>query len=459
MSKTRSRTLSLLLVEILLAAGCGLAALAIRYGDEAHEVLVGELGWLKILLVVGVIQLCFYLFDLYDLHMIRQRSVLFVRVLEALGLTSIALATVFYAVPRLTIGRGVFLLTILLTLTMMMCWRLFAMWALGHPRMAERVLILGTGRHAVELAREVLDQRNSGYKIIGFVGDDPSLLGKSLINPSVIGLTSDLEAVVRASRADRIVVAVEDRRGHLPIDALMKLTLPDEVVVEESVAFFEQLTGKVNLEQVRPSWLIFRNGSRWIRIYKHAWRLVDIALASIGLVLSAPVMLATAIAIKLDSKGPVIYSQERVGKGNKPFMIHKFRSMRTDAEKNGAVWAIEADDRVTRVGRIIRKLRIDELPQFVNVLKGDMSFIGPRPERPIFVEMLEREIKYYSQRHLIKPGLTGWAQVRYRYGASVEDAREKFQYDLYYIKNQSPLLDAIILFETIRICLFGRGAR
>jgi lipopolysaccharide/colanic/teichoic acid biosynthesis glycosyltransferase len=179
----------------------------------------------------------------------------------------------------------------------------------------------------------------------------------------------------------------------------------------------------------------------------------------VGIVLSAPLMALTAIAIKLDSRGPVLYTQERVGKGNRIFRIIKFRSMRTDAEVNGAVWAGEGDNRVTRVGRIIRKLRIDELPQFVNVLRGEMTFIGPRPERPIFVDMLEREIKYYKQRHLVKPGLTGWAQVRYRYGASVDDAREKFQYDLYYIKNQSPLLDAIILFETIRICLFGRGAR
>lgn len=459
MSKNGSRTFSLLLVEAAIAVACGLAAIVIRFGPEAPEALGWEFGWLKILLATGIVQACFYLFDLYDLRMIRQRSVLFIRVLQALGLASIALATLFYMVPALTIGRGVFLISILLTLTMMMCWRVFAMWALGHPKMAERVLILGTGPHAVDLAREVLERGNTGFEVVGFAGDDPALVGRSLINPCVLGLTSDVESLVRTHRIDRIVVAVEDRRGRLPVDSLLRLTLPDEVIAEESVSFFEGLTGKVHLELVRPSWLIFRQGSRSSRFYRHARRLADVLLATVGLVLSAPLMALTAVAVKLDSRGPVFYSQERVGKGNRPFRIIKFRSMRTDAEANGAVWAGEGDDRVTRVGRIIRKLRIDELPQFVNVLRGEMTFIGPRPERPVFVDMLEREIKYYKQRHLVKPGLTGWAQVRYRYGASVDDAREKFQYDLYYIKNQSPLLDAIILFETIRICLFGRGAR
>lgn len=459
MSKASSRALCLVLIEGILAAMCGIAAIALRFGDEAGEVLTSDFGWAKLVVWVVIVQACFYLFDLYDLQMIRDRRVLFVRVLQALGLASIALATVFYAIPALTIGRGVVMLGILMMLTMMLCWRIFVLWALGHPRLRERILILGTGSHAVNIAREVLEMDGSGYEVVGFVGDDPALVGKSLINPSVVGLSDELETLARRYRVDRIVVAVEDRRGRLPIDALMRLTLPDEVLVEESISFFESLTGKVSLDLMRPSWLIFRSGGRASRFYRHARRLADIALAVAGLVVSAPVMAITAIAIKLDSPGTVIYSQERVGQGNRPFNIYKFRSMRNDAEKDGAVWAGEGDARVTRVGRIIRTLRIDELPQFVNILRGDMTLIGPRPERPVFVEMLEREIPFYSQRHLVKPGLTGWAQVRYRYGASVEDAREKFQYDLYYIKNQSPLLDGIILFETVRICLFGRGAR
>jgi exopolysaccharide biosynthesis polyprenyl glycosylphosphotransferase len=210
---------------------------------------------------------------------------------------------------------------------------------------------------------------------------------------------------------------------------------------------------------LRPSWLIFTGPSRRARVYRRIREAFDVLLAITGLIVSSPVLLLTAIAIKLDSRGAVFYTQERIGKSNRVFRIIKFRSMHCEAERHGPVWAAESDPRVTRVGRIIRKLRIDELPQFINVIRGEMSFIGPRPERPVFVEWLEQEIPYYSQRHLVKPGLTGWAQVHYRYGASLEDAMEKFQYDLFYIKNQSPLLDAITLFATARIVLFGRGAR
>jgi len=196
-----------------------------------------------------------------------------------------------------------------------------------------------------------------------------------------------------------------------------------------------------------------------VRIYRQARRLLDIAISLPGLMVSLPIMVLTAIAIKIDSRGPVLYMQKRVGEHNRSFTIMKFRSMRTDAEPDGPVWAEEDDLRITRVGRVIRKLRVDELPQFINILRGEMTIVGPRPERPEFVEQLEREVPYYSQRHLVKPGLTGWAQIRYPYGASVEDAINKLQYDLYYIKNQSLLLDAITLFETTRIVLFGRGAR
>jgi sugar transferase (PEP-CTERM system associated) len=333
------------------------------------------------------------------------------------------------------------------------------MWLLGHPRLAERVLVLGAGQSAVELAHEVLARRQAGYQIVGFVGDDPQLVGKSLLNPSVVGVLSELEEMVQRYRADRIVVAIGDRRGRLPLDALLRLRLCDDVAVEEASSFYERLTGKIRTERLRPSWLIFTDNSRWTRFYRRWHRLADLVLSLVGLTLSLPVMALTALAIKLDSRGPVFYTQERVGRHNQVFKIIKFRSMSLDAEQDGPVWAEESDPRVTRVGRLIRQLRIDELPQFINIIRGEMSFIGPRPERPAFVEQLERQIPYYSQRHLVKPGLTGWAQICYPYGASVEDAIEKLQYDLYYIKNQSPVLDAIILFETARLVLFGRFAR
>lgn len=446
----------------MLTCLCGVAAIFIRFNEyrgEAFQVLMDERGWLKTLLLMLVVQGAFYLFDLYDLGMIRKRVVLYVRICQALGLAAFALAALFYALPEVMLGRGVLLISLLLMLSVMTCWRVFAMWLLGHPRLAERVVILGTEQTAIEIAREVLDRREYGYKVLGFVGDDPKLVGQSLINPRVIGLTSDLEELVRLHRVDRIIVAINDRRGKLPLSLLLKIRLRDEVAVEESASFYERLTGKISLEMLRPSWVIFSGSLRKTRFYKHWRRLLDAVLSTIGFVLASPIMLVTAIAIKLDSRGPVFYTQERVGMHNRTFRIVKFRSMRIDAEANGPVWAEEFDPRVTRVGRVIRKLRIDELPQFINVIRGDMTFIGPRPERPVFVEQLERDIPYYSQRHLVKPGLTGWAQIRYPYGASIEDAIEKLQYDLYYIKNQSVVLDAIIIFETIRIVLFGRGAR
>jgi exopolysaccharide biosynthesis polyprenyl glycosylphosphotransferase len=250
-----------------------------------------------------------------------------------------------------------------------------------------------------------------------------------------------------------------DRRGHLPLDLLLKLKVRDGVALEEAEAFYSRLTGKIGGERLRLGQLVFADASRSMRFYKRVRRFLDMALSIVIGTLTSPLMLLTAIAIKIDSRGPIFYRQERVGLHNTFFRIIKFRSMRVDAEVNGPVWAGESDSRVTRVGRWIRKMRIDELPQLFNIMRGEMSLIGPRPERPVFVKQLERQIPYYSERHLVKPGLTGWAQVRYPYGASFEDAREKHQYDLYYIKNQSPMLDALILLETVRIVLFGRFSR
>ncbi|HEY6331895.1 MAG TPA: exopolysaccharide biosynthesis polyprenyl glycosylphosphotransferase, partial [Blastocatellia bacterium] len=286
-----------------------------------------------------------------------------------------------------------------------------------------------------------------------------SMLGKSLLNPKVIGLSDQLEEVVGASRADRVVIATADRRQKLPLVPLMTLGLRGDVAIEDSSSFYERLTGKVGTETLRPSWLIFSGKGDRDRFYRRIAGAVDLIVSSVILLLALPVMAIVALAIKLDSEGPVFYIQERVGRHNKTFKILKFRSMTVDAEKNGAVWAGESDPRVTRIGKILRTTRLDELPQLINVVREEMSLIGPRPERPVFVTELERQIPYYCQRHLVKPGITGWAQVRYRYGASLEDAREKLKYDLYYIRNQSPLLDALIVFETARIVLFGRGAR
>jgi sugar transferase (PEP-CTERM system associated) len=274
----------------------------------------------------------------------------------------------------------------------------------------------------------------------------------------VVGRPSEINHLVDRLNIERIVVAVADRRGRLPIDELMHAKLLG-VCVEEATTTYERLTGKVMLENVKPSWLIFSDGFRVSRIHRLIKRVADILLSVVGLVLSAVPMALTAIAVWLETGRPVLYRQERVGQHGRVFQLYKFRSMRVDAEGATPIWAQADDNRVTRVGRFIRITRLDELPQFWNVLRGDMSFVGPRPERPYFVEMLSQEIPFYHERHAVKPGLTGWAQVKYRYGASIEDATEKLRYDLYYIKHLSVSFDLSIVFDTVKVILFGKGAQ
>jgi sugar transferase (PEP-CTERM system associated) len=447
-----------LLAEAAVVFGAIVGAVYLRLGVEDAQIeLVLKQGFLKAAFATGFCLAAFYLFDLYDFIVMHDRRELVLRLIQALGLAWIALAFAFYAFPKLMLGRGIFLIALPLALGLMVSWRVSIHWLLAHPDFGERILIVGSGSLAVEVAREMLDRPDAGYRIAGFVGTDAQLLGKSLINPRVIGLTSELEEVVRRENIDRIVVAMGERRGQLPTSELLQLSLTGKVNIEEGASFYERVTGRVSLNMIRPSWLIFSSRGRQARISGIARNIVHRIVAMIGGLLSIPFAIVTAMLIKVESPGPIFYKQERVGKNGQPFVLMKFRSMRVDAEKAGPVWASKDDDRTTRVGKIIRKLRIDEIPQFWNIFRGEMDFVGPRPERQHFVSQLAQEIPYYDQRHLIAPGLTGWAQIKYPYGASIEDARQKLQYDLYYIKNQSLVLDGIILFETIKIILFGRG--
>ncbi|HEV2827129.1 MAG TPA: TIGR03013 family XrtA/PEP-CTERM system glycosyltransferase [Pyrinomonadaceae bacterium] len=456
--RANSRTSLLLVAEAAVVFGAIIGAMYLRLGAEDSRVqLMLRQGFLKAGLATVFCLATFYLFDLYDFIVMHDRRELVLRLIQALGLAWVALALAFYAFPQLMLGRGISLIALPLALGLMVGWRVSIHWLMGHPDFGERILIVGSGSLAVEVARELLDRPDAGYRIAGFVGSDPELLGKSLINPRVIGLTSELGEVVRREGIDRIVVAMGERRGQLPTAELLQLSLAGTVNIEEGASFYERVTGRVSLNMIRPSWLIFSSRGRQARISGIARNIVHRLVALIGALCSLPIAIVTAVLIKLESRGPVLYKQERVGKNGGLFTVMKFRSMRTDAEKAGPVWASLDDDRTTRVGKIIRKLRIDEIPQFWNILRGDMDFVGPRPERPHFVAQLAEEIPYYEQRHLIAPGLTGWAQIKYPYGASIEDARQKLQYDLYYIKNQSLMLDAIILFATVKIILFGRG--
>ncbi len=457
-SRFNARTVLLLLVEAMLLFSGLILAVYLRLGPaDADDALIFKHGFYKAGLVTVFCLASFYLFDLYDFVVMHDRRELVLRLLQALGLAWVALALTFYAVPQVMIGRGVSLISLPIALLLMVGWRLAIHWVLGHPELGERILIVGSGPFAVEVAREVLNRPDAGFRVVGFVDNDPALVGKSLINPKVIGLTSELRSLVKKENIDRLVVAISDRRGQFPTQELLRLSLSGDVSIEESASFYERLTGRVLLDLIRPSWLIFSSRGRRARTNEVIRIIIHRVIAFIGAMLSLPIALITALLIKLDSRGPVLYKQERVGKNGRIFTLMKFRSMRTDAEKNGPVWASNGDDRMTRVGRIIRKIRVDEIPQFWNIMRGDMNFVGPRPERPHFVAQLAQEIDYYEQRHLIEPGLTGWAQIKYPYGASIEDARKKLEYDLYYIKNQNVALDATIMFETIKTILSGRG--
>jgi sugar transferase (PEP-CTERM system associated) len=458
--RINARTLLLLLAEALLVFGGMVAAAQIRLGaNDAYYELVARNGFYKAALATAFCLGAFYLYDLYDFVVMHDRRELVLRLIQALGLAWIALAIVFYLLPQLMLGRGISLIALPLALGLMVAWRVSIHWLLGHPLVGERILIVGSGVAAVEIAREVLDRRDAGYRIVGFVDNDPALVGKSIINPRVIGVTTEMAEIVKRENIDRIIVAQGERRGQFPTRQLLDLSLGGHVAIEEGASFYERTTGRVHLNMMRPSWLIFSGRGRQARLSGVARAFLHRGVALIGGIVSLPIALITAVLIKLESPGPALYKQERVGQNGRPFTIMKFRSMRLDAERDGPVWAQTGDDRTTRVGRVIRKIRVDEIPQFWNILKGEMNFVGPRPERPHFVAQLAEEIPFYEQRHLIPPGLTGWAQIKYPYGSSIEDARQKLQYDLYYIKNQSLVLDAVILFETVKTILFGRGAR
>jgi sugar transferase (PEP-CTERM system associated) len=460
LSRFNTRTGLLLLAEATVIFGAIVAAVYLRLGSmEAQNELLLRQGYLKAGMATAFCLTAFYFYDLYDFLVMHDRRELVLRLVQALGLAWVALALIFYGFPRLMLGRGITLIALPLALGLMVIWRVSIHWFLGHPQIGERILVVGAGANAVEVAREVLDRPDAGYRIVGFVDVGPEQVGKSLLNPRVLGMTSDLDGIVKRENVDRIVVAMGERRGHFPTDKLLHLSLTGNVSIEEGASFYERLTGRVSLSMIRPSWLIFSGRGRQARIAGLFRNAMHRLVALVGAILSLPIALVAAIIIKLESPGPVLYKQERVGKNGRPFVLMKFRSMGIDAEKEGPVWATSGDERATRIGRIIRKIRVDEIPQFWNILRGEMSFVGPRPERPHFVSQLAQEIPYYEQRHLIAPGLTGWAQIKYPYGASIEDARQKLQYDLYYIKNQSLILDAIIMFETIKIILFGRGAR
>jgi len=455
------RTIGLLLADAAIIYGGIILALYIRLGFEGSRYQLSENnGWMKITLATAVCTLILYFYDLYDYTVMTNRRELLLRLVQALGIAWALLAFIFYLVPPLLLGRGVSVISVPLVLLLLLSWRVLIHYLTGHPEIGEKIIVVGTGQAARDTVDAVVERRDAGYRIIGFVTENGIKPNTKIGETTVLGTTDELESIVHKEKVNRIVIAVRERRGTFPTETLLKMSLAGDVNIEECTSFFERVTGQVHVDMVRPSWLIFAGRGRETRLTTVFRELVHRGLALVGLLLSLPIGILTALLIKLESKGAIFYKQERVGKNGKIIKVIKFRSMRSDAEKDGKpVWAIAGDDRVTRVGRVIRKIRIDEIPQFWNIIKGEMSFVGPRPERPHFVAQLAEEIPFYEHRHLVAPGLTGWAQIKYPYGASVEDARQKLQYDLYYIKNQSLALDLVIVFETIKTVLFGKGGR
>lgn len=433
----------------------------VRLGDAWWTVVLDEHGVWKALMVAGIAQVCLYYTDLYDFRVVSNRQELLLSILQALGAASFILAALYFWFPDLMIGRGVFLISALLMMVFVYTWRLLYAWLGVHLVPRARLLLVGTNAAAVTLARELYERRQElGVTIVGFVDPDASRVGESVLNPGVIGTVDDIPAIVQSYAVDRVVVSLTDARGKLPMGKLLDMKLEQGVSFDHLASVYEEYTGKIAVENLRPSWLIFSEGFRKTRLLLTLKRLMDAALALVGLVLLTPVMLLTAATIKLTSPGPVLYHQRRVGRGGHVFTVHKFRSMRQDAEAaTGAVWASSNDARVTWFGRFLRRTRLDETPQLVNVLVGEMSMVGPRPERPEFVATLTQQIPFYGLRHSVRPGLTGWAQVSYTYGASVEDALEKLQYDLFYAKHMSVAFDLLILLSTVKTVVLRRGAQ
>jgi sugar transferase (PEP-CTERM system associated) len=445
---------------IILSLFC---AVQLRFWNNAQEaanyIALPDFAFQTAIVVIVCLG-CFYCNDLYNLTAGMGGVDSLFRIEQSLGAACLLLGLLYFLVPSLLLSRGVFIIAMMLSAALVLISRtLFdKAWQLTGPN--QRVIILGTGQLAMDLARELTNRGDLSLRLEGFVsGAAPGERLEILCGYPVLGYTGEMETIANERSISRIVVALEDRRGALPTRELVSLRVQG-VRVEDATSTLSALTGRVSLRSVRPSWFVFSDGFRRSRWSDGLKRSLDLTVGIIGLVLSLPLMAVVAIVVRLDSKGPALYRQQRVGLRGRCFEVLKFRSMRTDAESGtGAQWAIENDPRVTRVGRFIRKYRLDELPQFWNVIRGEMSFVGPRPERPEFVRELRKTIPYYDERHSIRPGLTGWAQVQYAYGASIEDSVIKLEYDLFYLQNTSITFDLAIIFQTVRIVIGGHGSR
>jgi sugar transferase (PEP-CTERM system associated) len=413
----------------------------------------------KVLFSAGVYVVFFSIFDLYNLTSRIKSTAYLARYLLTVFSATALVTIVYYFIPSLELWRGLFLANALVIVCVTYLWHLLFFFLFKSFTNPKNIVIIGAGDSGQALCA-VLQQNSVDFNVLGFLDDRPELQLQRVGTGSVIGTSAALAGLAERQEIDAAVLAVTHEKSRELLKAVIHAKMKG-VGISDMPTLYEELTGKLPLDHMDPDWIAHTSlkGVTKSLYTLHVKRIIDTGLSLFGLVATLPLTALVALAIKLDSPGPVLYRHNRVGHSEHLFELLKFRSMAVDAEPQGAVWAQEADPRVTRVGRFIRKTRIDEIPQMWNVLRGEMSFLGPRPERPEFVEELKNEIPYYSFRHSIKPGITGWAQVKYPYGASKDDAFEKLQYDLYYLKNLSAILDFQILLRTIRVVLFGEGAR
>lgn len=415
---------------------------------------------LRILLVTSILQACLYYNDLYDFDVVAQIPEIIIRLLQSLGVASILLAGVYFMFPIVILDQKIYMLSILILIFFIILWRVGYLHILNKGMFNQHIIILGSSKLAKDIYEKITNTIDCGYTVCAVILNDVDKETDTLPEDLVVDQKDKtLSEISKKYGINKIIVALKEKRGQFPTKELIQCRTEGIEIISGS-SFYEMLTGKVLVREIEPSWLIFSKGFQKSRLKAGTKRLQDIILSSILLILLSPLLIVVTILIKLDSKGPVLFAQDRVGGGKKEYMMHKFRSMVQDAEKlTGPVWAGDNDTRITRIGRIVRKYRIDELPQLWEVLRGSMSLVGPRPERKFFTDQLEKEIPFYNQRFNVKPGVTGWAQVCYDYGATVEDAVEKLNYDLFYIKNMSFALDMVILLKTVKTVLFGKGAR
>jgi sugar transferase (PEP-CTERM system associated) len=446
------RTLVLLGGEVLLVWASLFAATVWQHPEDSYVVLNYEGGYFKILAATMAVLIFSHLFDLYEPALWNARGELYFRLLLVPGILALITAAVAYLFPRLLIGNNTVLIGLVLVTIALFAWRMMYAWLVQMPYLREKVYVLGVGERAQRLVNALRLRSELGVEVAGWSGNVEGELNRE-------SLAAHLMELIHEHRVHRVIVAMEDRRGNLPVMEILHLRLAG-VKIEEATSWLEKITGRIEVDNLYPSWLVFNEGFRFSASFMLLRRILAILASAILLLVILPVIPLVILAIKLDSRGPVLYRQRRVGLGGKVFYCFKFRTMRQDAEADtGATWATDDDPRITKVGKFLRASRLDEIPQLWCVLRGDMGFVGPRPERPEFVEWLAKQIPFYAVRSAVRPGITGWAQIRYKYGNTAEDAKEKLQYDLYYIKNMSIGLDIMIMFQTIKIVLLGRGAQ